>query len=223
MNEPFIGITLGGRAEYRLMREYTESVAAAGMRPLLLCPRSGIPSCVSGLVFTGGGDLSPAFAGYAFDSGLSGIDAERDRYEFALVRWARSARVPVLGICRGMQVLNAALGGTLYADLSAAGVAEKHVLAPGALHPIRGINGSRLFGAGKFFVNSSHHQAVDRIAAGLYAAAVSPAGIVEALEDCDDLLLGVQFHPERMRMPAIFQWLKQAASIACKSLKTVVK
>ncbi len=224
MSAPFVGITVGGNAEYRLMRNYAEEIAAAGMRPLLLCPQSGIPSCVNGLVFTGGGDMSPPLAGYAFDPALRGMDAERDRYELTLAHWAHAAHVPALGICRGMQILNVARGGTLHADLSAAGISEKHVLAPDTAHPIYGINRSRLFGSGKFFVNSFHHQAVKCLAAGLYAAAVSPAGVIEAFEDEENLLLGVQFHPERMHMPEIFQWLKQACiSIACKSSENVVE
>lgn len=225
MNAPWIGITVTGHdREYALARDYIEQTTAAGMRPLLLCPQSGIPALINGLIFTGGGDISPAFAGYAQISALKNIDIARDAYEISLAKWAHKQRIPMLGICRGMQLLNVAFGGTLYADLTAAGITEAHALAPTAQHAVLKNGNSRLFRAGKFFVNSSHHQAVDRLANGLYASVVSLSGVIEAFEDADNLVLGVQFHPERIPMPEVFHWLKTACvSTACKSPKKVVE
>ena len=173
-----------------------------------------------GLILSGGDDLDPARFGQA-DHGSCGIDPARDAAELALVEACLSAGKPILGICRGHQVLNVALGGSLIQDIGPEGNAF-HRYVSGALrdkvHPIRTAEGSllcRLYGP-LCAVNSSHHQALDRLGDGLAATAWSESGLVEAVEHRSLPLVGVQFHPERMayarRRPdtadgsLLFQW-----------------
>jgi putative glutamine amidotransferase len=160
-----------------------------------------------GVLLTGGGDVDPGLYGRgdAF-SVAQEVDEERDRFEMAVIRRAQERGVPLLGICRGAQLTNVALGGTLHIDLESEGYPShrkageqdrRHdvvVEVPGILYDIVG------HGMGE--VNSAHHQAVDVPGKGLRVAARSPEGIVEALEweDPDErpFLLLVQWHPERM-------------------------
>lgn len=174
-----------------------------------------------GLLLSGGGDMDPAFFGQE-DRGSVDIDRDRDAAELALVEACLAAGKPILGICRGHQVLNVALGGTLLQDIGPeANAFHRH--ASGAsrdkVHPIRTAEGSllRCLYGPLCAVNSSHHQALDRLGDGLEATAWSEAGLVEAMEHHTLPLVGVQFHPERMayarRRPDaadggfLFQWL----------------
>ncbi len=138
------------------------------------------------------------------------MDRQRDDAEVALARAAIDHGVPVLGICRGMQVLNVALGGRLHQDVSG------HALTPPATHPVRTASGSlarRLVGA-RLDVNSLHHQAVADLGRGVRATAWSDDGMVEAIELPGRAVLGVQWHPE-MRpdevQKALFEWLVRSA------------
>lgn len=166
---------------------------------------------VSGLVFTGGPDVHPnRYGSPGRDADCMEIDLKRDELEFALVQPAIERNIPVLGICRGLQVINVALGGTLHVDIpidcpsdiehaAVNEVESTHALAvePGSL--IKRISRT-LDGP----VNSSHHQAIDKIATLLSPSALSEDGIVEAFEWGDaalggkPFLLGVQWHPERL-------------------------
>ena len=161
------------------------------------CPAAG-PG-FDGLLLCGGGDMDPALFGQE-DRGSHPPDPERDRAELALVRSFLGAGKPILGICRGAQVLNVALGGTLVQDLGRT-LNPFHVWDRGdKVHPISAPEGSllrRLYGP-VFPVNSAHHQAADRPGEGLWITARSEGGVAEALEDMGRGLLGVQFHPERM-------------------------
>lgn len=199
---------------------YENAVLAAGGIPVCAyCPTCG--DGFDGLLLSGGDDMDPTLFGQE-DCGSRGIDPARDAAELALVRGCLSAGKPILGICRGHQVLNVALGGSLRQDIGPE-LCSFHSREPGALrdktHPLRTAQGSllrRLFGP-LFTANSSHHQAVDRLGAGLRATAWSESGLVEALEHDALPLLSVQFHPERMsyarRRPdaadgaGIFTWL----------------
>lgn len=148
-----------------------------------------------GLVLCGGGDPDPILYGQA-NRGSYGIDAMRDRKELSCVHSFLKAQKPILGICRGMQLLNVAFGGSLTQHLPTAqlhqGVGEEvwhDLTTEGYL--------KNLYGR-KLSANSSHHQGIDRLGRGLLPAAWAPDGLVEAFWHERAAVLGVQFHPERM-------------------------
>lgn len=151
-----------------------------------------------GLLLAGGGDISPDIYGQV-NNGSRDIDKKLDEAEFALVeKFYRSGR-PILGICRGMQVINAAFGGDLIQDIKT-GEAHRWTEKTGdKVHYITAESGflNRLYGE-RFSVNSAHHQAVGKIADGFTVAAVADDGIVEAIECAEKNIFAVQWHPERM-------------------------
>lgn len=189
----------------------SEGLARAGALPLLL-PKLDEPArlaslvaVVDALVLSGGTDVSPEVYGESALRPEWCGDPERDAYERALIAAAIAAGKPILGVCRGAQILNAALGGGLYQDIS--------FQVEGALrhrdwdhyddnsHAVTIAAGSFLadiYGPGDVLINSVHHQAIRALAPGLRAVAAAPDGIVEAVEriDADHFLLGVQWHPE---------------------------
>lgn len=192
---------------------YVSAVAGAGGVPLIfsqLIGEAGAPRALEGcegLLLTGGEDVDPAYYGEQPSKALGSVDRERDRFELALFRAARAARLPVLGICRGIQLINVALGGTLYQDLpserpgpidhdpgTARGARTHHVrLAPGS-------RAARVLGVDRLVPNSFHHQAVKDLAPALIATGWSDDGVIEAVEGRPDdaWLLAVQWHPEEM-------------------------
>jgi putative glutamine amidotransferase len=161
---------------------------------------------LDGLVFTGGGDIDPSCYGCSMDETVYGIDTRRDDFEIALAREAARRRIPTLSICRGMQVMNVALGGTLIVDIeSEEGDHLQHwnpgVNAYQTQHQVLLEAGSmvaKALGREVVDVNSIHHQAVRDLAEGLRASGRAPDGIIEALEPTDTTwpLLAVQWHPE---------------------------
>ncbi|MEL4861054.1 gamma-glutamyl-gamma-aminobutyrate hydrolase family protein [Pseudoflavonifractor phocaeensis] len=181
---------------------YENAVLAAGGRPLArYCPAETDWDC-GGLLLCGGDDIDPARFGQE-NQGSTGIDPERDEAEFAAVRAFLAAGKPILAICRGHQILNVALGGSLRQDISPAqrlfhahDPAEKK----DRVHPLRAAEGSLLhrFYGPVFPVNSSHHQALDQLGEGLLPTAWSESELIEAVELPGRDVLGVQFHPERM-------------------------
>jgi len=180
------------------MDRYCTAVRALGGDPLAgYCPAPD-PSC-DGLILCGGGDVESVRFGQE-PQGSGPPDRARDEAELELVRAYMGAGKPILGICRGMQLLNVALGGSLIQDLPQAvkpfhGGGERDLV-----HPVRSLEGSllhRLYGP-NFLVNSIHHQAVDRLGPGLRAIAWSESGFPEAMDLPGKPVLGVQFHPERM-------------------------
>ena len=201
---------------FTLAEEYVESVRRSGGIPIILPPAplnaaADAVASVDALVLTGGGDFSPA--SYTDrDEGVSAdIDPEEDAWDVALTLAAREARLPVFGICRGMQALNIALGGTLHQDISDRAnhppIPPKPADAVAFRHPVRIQAESRLgriLGVTERRVNSIHHQAVDRLGEGLVPVAHAPDGIVEAVEyngasaGAGWQCLAVQWHPERM-------------------------
>ncbi|MBI4735870.1 MAG: type 1 glutamine amidotransferase, partial [candidate division NC10 bacterium] len=212
---------------------YTGAVRSAGGLPIILPITDDDPeliadclAAVDGLVFTGGGDVAPAYYGESADARCHEPDRERDRFEIQLARAALARRTPVLGICRGLQVLNVAAGGTLYQDIGCRpGTSPLHA-ARGEdrrtlIHAIRVLPGTRLhaiMGVAESRVTSTHHQFVKDLAPGFRATAECPEdGIVEGLEQPDHpFLVAVQWLPERMdqdhaEQMALFQALVAAA------------
>lgn len=184
--------------------KYMESLAraGAGMHWVELSdPEQAVQDALTcdGLLLPGGGDMDPKFYGQARIPACGEPNLLRDAAEPLLLRAFLAADKPVLGICRGIQVMNAALGGDLYQDIKP----FEHLPHNGhwaKVHTVtvrRGTLLSRILGQDTVLVNSQHHQAVDRVAPGFTLAALSEDGIVEAIEKPDArFCLGVQWHPE---------------------------
>ena len=202
---------------------YEATVRAAGGNFVTrYCPE--VDLSFDGLLLTGGGDVEPWRYGQE-DRGSLLLDPARDRAELALVQAYLAAGKPILGICRGMQVLNVALGGTLIQDLGEEGNVFHRRIEADKVHPVHAQEGSllhTLYGP-LFHVNSAHHQAADMPGTGMVITAHSESGVAEALELPGKPVLGVQFHPERMTSHhlrpdtvdggAIFRWfLAQCAN-----------
>lgn len=224
---PLIGITTfdehKNRSTYLSINiNYTYSVSAAGGVPVALPGLSGLPpgdddavaalaasyvERLDGLVLSGGGDVCPYLYGEAPAKAVSRMELDRDRWELALFKAAWAAGLPLLGICRGCQLVNVALGGTLYQDipsqLPGAGGHSFDVPMDEPAHYIEITAGTRLaeaLGAGRFLSNSFHHQAAKDLAPGLSVSARADDGVVEGIEWIDDdrYLVAAQFHPEGM-------------------------
>jgi putative glutamine amidotransferase len=202
-----------GVARVRLSTAYLQALEAAGLTPIVVAPLAdqngavdAILDVASGLVLTGGEDVDPALFGATRHPRLGNVHAGRDATEMALLRGARERRLPVLAICRGIQVLNVALGGTLIQDLpSEHPSAIDHDMAGprGARsHTVRLAHDTRLaraVGRDEILVNSFHHQAIATRATGLVETAVASDGVVEAVETPQDnswWVIGIQWHPE---------------------------
>jgi len=169
---------------------------------------AGQIKAVDALLLTGGGDVHPGY--YGMPDALPrarGVDEQRDEFEFDLIERALDSDLPILGICRGMQVMNVFLGGSLIVDLPSSDY-ENHSSREGhdSEHTVQIAAQSMLnavTGASELSVNSSHHQAVSGLGNGLMMSAMSPNGVIEAaewiLKDRMPFLLLVQWHPERMK------------------------
>ncbi len=231
MSRPRIGLTLDADAErgrYELRAGYVDAVLSAGGLPILLphAPQAAAAylALLDGLVVTGGAfDVPPELYGEARRKECGVTKPERTAFEKDLLEAALAARLPVLGICGGMQLLNVVRGGTLYQDLAAdAGLSGHEQPAPkdAPSHEARVAPGTQLaslVGAGPLGVNSTHHQAVKDPGAGVLVAARAPDGVVEAIELPDlPFALGVQWHPEAVlrhepRHAALYRGLVEAA------------
>ena len=216
--QPLVAVTatteiIRGVSRVRVNEAYTSALSAAGLIPLVIPPLAteaavGIIARVDGLVLTGGEDIGPARYGAAVHPRSDPPHAARDAFEIALFAAAREALLPVLAICRGLQLSNVALGGTLVQDIQterpSALMHERSDARATRVHEVRVTAGSRLagaLGATTLTVNSSHHQAIERVAAGLTVTAQGPDGIVEGADWTGDeawWLLGVQWHPEEL-------------------------
>ena len=189
---------------------YALALTAAGAVPLV-APNvdaelaEAYAARADGLLLTGGVDIDPHLFGARPHRDLGSVDRRRDAFELALYRAFRALGKPVLGICRGIQLVNVAHGGDLHQHLPAVADTEQHLQKDFTGAPLQRVAltpGSRLaaaFGTAELTVNSFHHQAVDRVGDGLQVAARSADGIVEALELDDPeggFVVAVQWHPE---------------------------
>lgn len=217
--KPVIGITVhqvrqpspGGRPTdfLRVAAQYARAIREAGGLPLLLPADPGCAArpqetihAVDGLLFSGGKDLPPGLFEAARAPTLRSADPPRYDYEVELVRAARAAGLPMMGICRGHQTMAEALGGSLLPNIAAADCQYlghyQQLPAPAASHEVATVAGSMLgqwLGPGAS-VNSFHRQAVDRVPPGFREAARSSDGVLEAMECEAPFALGIQFHPE---------------------------
>ncbi|MDO4542032.1 MAG: gamma-glutamyl-gamma-aminobutyrate hydrolase family protein [Bacillota bacterium] len=194
MEKQIIGITF----HQDIKDTYGDAVVAGGGIPLFLSPATDTAaalSLVQGILFTGGGDVWPGFFGESINKGAGVPDMVRDVFELDLAALAAASSLPIMGICRGMQVINIALGGTVYQDIG-----REHFQKTDPLtlsHEIEVSSQSHLFSVLKrerLMVNSFHHQSVDKVAPVLRAVAFSADGIIEAIEGKN--ILGLQWHPE---------------------------
>lgn len=233
---PVVGITTGfavkGAPGAQVNASYLHAVQQAGGVPLVLPPqlspeaRDRLLATVDGLLLTGGGDVDPARYGAENVASL-GVSEERDTLEVAAVLAALDRDVPILALCRGMQVLNVALGGTLHQHIPDALPHSRiaHAVPQPRDEPAHEVEvepGSRLallIGDGAIGVNSRHHQAVDRLGEGLVVTARAPDGVVEGLElPGRRFVLAVQWHPEDMTARfdsarALFEGLAKATEV----------
>ena len=204
-----------GAAYYQFNGNYPAALAASGALPVVIplgLPEDALADLfarLDGLCLAGGVDVDPAHFGEARHPALGHVDAPRDATELTLARWALAADLPIFGICRGIQLLNVAAGGSLYQDLAAQmPAAQRHNfdLADSPwerpVHAVRVAEDSRLaalVGTGEVMTNSFHHQAVKEVAAGFVPSAWTADGVVEGIEAPDHrFALGVQWHPEGM-------------------------
>lgn len=200
------------RSRVRVNEAYTRALAMAGLVPVVLPPlhpsvATTVLENVSGLVITGGEDVDPAHFGQPAHPATGAPHAARDACELALARAAFERRMPTLSICRGAQVMNVALGGTLVQDIPSQHPSDvQHDLSARRTERVHAIDidaGSALadiVGATQITVNSSHHQSVGRVADDLRITARSVDGIVEALEPraAGWWMVAVQWHPEEL-------------------------
>ncbi len=218
MTRPRIAITgvnrtWDGQVRSGVNANYVRSVLVAGGLPVIIVPDLSPDEAVDlfgncdGLLLTGGEDVGPNHYGAAPHPKLGGVDPRRDANELALVAEARARDLPILGICRGIQLCNVALGGTLFQDLPSQ--------RPGAIdhdppvqryvrsHAITITEHSKLalvLGTTELAANSFHHQAIDRLGKGLVVTATADDGVIEGIESADpnEWIVAVQWHPEEL-------------------------
>ena len=231
--KPVIGLTGNfAEGETRLVERYYKGIAEAGGVPVVIPPLADKDVIINtldsldGLMLTGGGDINPLWAGEEPSPRLHSINRERDEAELLAVRLAYNRQIPMLGICRGIQVLVTALDGEVEQDIAEGMQAGR--LTPGGhallkhsqdadrrepTHTVIIEKDSALYGiygTGTLAVNSFHHQSVRKCGARFKVTAVAPDGVIEAIESSEyKSIMGVQWHPEWLEVsgPALFGWL----------------
>ena len=198
-DRPKIGITVHPRRGLEYFAPYRRAVAAAGAEPIDLVPGTRVLPAVDGLLLPGGWDVDPSFYGEKRDEKVEETDPELDETELSLFRQAREREIPVLGICRGQQVINVAMGGSLVQHLEGHEVralGRSHLAHTIEVDPSSELG--RAAGEHKVRVNSLHHQAIKRLGDGLQQIARGEDGTVEGVESADGLIVAVQCHPEEL-------------------------
>jgi putative glutamine amidotransferase len=239
---PLIGLTTstvtaeesGSSARFSVSAVYCRAVEAAGGSPILI-PGLGNAEAVAailphldGILFTGGVDIHPRRYGQEVHPGCEVVDPERDETELVLAELVKSTAIPVLGICRGIQLINVAWGGTLVQDLGMQrpGSEDHRASVPEysrTVHKLTIDRGSRLaaaLGTEHIPANSMHHQAVDLLAPGFAVTARAEDGTVEAIELAGSrLVMAVQCHPEHLYMNDQ-RWLGYFAALVDEARRT---
>lgn len=236
--KPLIGVTANfSEGQLQLAPGYFRSVEAAGGIPVIIAPKrmpnanmSLLLDHIDGLLLSGGADINPILVGEDPVPALHGINTERDLFELTLTRLAYNRQIPMLGICRGIQVLAAALGGTIMQDI-ATSLPHTQLIKHSqdadratATHFVEAVEGSRiaeLLGK-RFAVNSFHHQAVGQCGPRFRITAQSADGVIEAIESTEmKSIIGVQWHPEcfiaegdTCMMPLFQQFVNDASEFA---------
>jgi putative glutamine amidotransferase len=195
---------------YLTFHTYSDSVRRGGGLPVILIPVEDeaideILDRIDGVMFTGGGDIDPGRYGAEPVDSVRRVDPERDEFELALVHRLLERQMPTMAICRGLQIINVGLGGTLVQDLPSHRGAHGHdVVGEGAYTPHSkalidpGCRISSIIGDGLHSINSIHHQAIEDLGDGLRVVGAAPDGTIEAIEheDSNWPLIAVQWHPE---------------------------
>ncbi len=210
-----IGITCkSGKDNFYLPKAYTRAILASGALPILLPVFKDdemmeyLIESLDGLLLAGGGDIHPKFYNQPVQAELKKVNPERDEWEFQLLKRFKETGKPILGICRGIQVINVGFGGDLYQHI------QNHYQKEPTDRPSHEIFIKedtllhRLLRMERIMVNSFHHQAIKSLASGFLVSAYAPDNTIEAIEDPEHpFLLGVQFHPEYMYKDKIIKRL----------------
>ena len=228
--KPYIGISCGAFRDRDwcppanfLRKNYTDAIITAGGLPLIIPVLEDIEVLralydrMDGILISGGGDIDPRFYNEQPQAGLGPTDPMRDEIELPLARWAIEEGKPLLGICRGSQVINVAMGGTLFQDIPSQ--IHTQLVHDSSFtrqdwtymaHELRLEPDSKLanlFGSNCIMTNSLHHQSLKDLAPGLRAVGWAPDGVVEAIEGAGEgFLVGVQCHPEALQGAADTRW-----------------
>jgi putative glutamine amidotransferase len=212
---PLVGITCGLTSDcYTVTKYYSQAVEKCGGLPVILPTTTNkstleaLNKKISGLILSGGGDLDPTYFGEEPAIGLGRITPERDYYELELAKLFLAAHKPILGICRGMQVLNIAAGGTIWQDIHTQLYSPvlKHNQEAPKWYPTHRVLVTAhtllsfvLGEVDEVRVNSFHHQGINKVAKGFRINAIANDGIIEGIESLEDkFILGIQWHPECM-------------------------
>ena len=214
MRKPVIGVfaVVEDDGTHKIFKEYVESLDAAGGLPLIATytdDNDSIEQLIElcdGFCFTGGVDIHPSYYGEAMRPECGEVQAKRDSFEMRALRAVLASGKPVMGICRGAQVVNVALGGALYQDIpSQLGEAFPHKQAEARLEHSHYVNVlgdtplAKLLGEGRVRINSFHHQAIKRLGDGLAVMALADDGVVEAAYGTGEQYIRLyQWHPERL-------------------------